>query len=158
MTDETADDFQTAFWSTKHALAVAAATAYARHGVYEGQQFILRRLWQEDGLTPGQVAKQLGLATPTVTRATTRMETAGLVRREPHPTDRRLVRLYLTERGRALEREIETESARLTERALTSFSAAERAALVRALRRIEANLTDGGTDAAAEGDPGRTAR
>ncbi|WP_036504104.1 MarR family winged helix-turn-helix transcriptional regulator [Nocardia aobensis] len=153
MTD---DDFQTAFWSTKHALAVAAAAAYARHGVYEGQQFILRQLWQEDGLTPGQVAKRLGLATPTVTRATTRMEAAGLVRREPHPTDRRLVRLHLTARGRDLEHEIEAESARLTERALISFSAAERAALFRALRRIEANLTE--TAPAAEANPGREAR
>src|SRR5580692_7637247 len=63
------------------------ATAFARHGVHEGQQFVLRSLWAEDGLTPGEVARRLGLATPTVTRATTRMEAAGLLRREPHPSD-----------------------------------------------------------------------
>ena len=100
-------DFQTAFWSAKHALALASATAFARHGVHEGQQFVLRSLWAEDGLTPGQVAKRLGLATPTVTRATTRMEAAGLLRREPHPSDRRMVRLRLTGRGRGLEKVID---------------------------------------------------
>jgi MarR family transcriptional regulator, organic hydroperoxide resistance regulator len=137
------DDFQTAFWSAKHALAVAAAAAYAEHGVYEGQQFILRCLWAEDGLTPGEIAKRLGLATPTVTRATTRMAAAGLVRREPHPTDRRLVRLELTDRGRELEHRIEEAGAQLTERALAGFTAAERIAVLAALRRIEHNLDRG---------------
>src|SRR5580700_6560202 len=93
---EPAADFQTAFWSAKHALALASATAFARHGVHEGQQFVLRALWTEDGLTPGEIARQLGLATPTVTRTATRMEAAGLLRRQPHPTDRRMVRLFLT--------------------------------------------------------------
>ncbi|MCX4095353.1 MarR family transcriptional regulator [Nocardia sp. alder85J] len=137
------DDFQTAFWSAKHALAVAAAAAYAEHGVYEGQQFILRCLWAEDGLAPGEVAKRLGLATPTVTRATTRMEAAGLLRREPHPTDRRLVLLHLTERGRELEHRIEEAGALLTERALAGFTAAERVGVLAALRRIEGNLSRG---------------
>src|ERR1700756_248438 len=94
------DDFQAAFWSAKHALSMVTATAFSRHGVHEGQQFILRCLWTEDGLTPGEIARRLGLAPPTVTRAATRMEAAGLLRREPHLSDRRLVRLRLTERGR----------------------------------------------------------
>src|ERR1700761_6022199 len=62
---EPAVDFQAAFWSAKHALALASATAFSRHGVHEGQQFILRRLWAEDGQTPGEIAKALGLATST---------------------------------------------------------------------------------------------
>src|SRR6201992_1204769 len=74
---EPAVDFQAAFWSAKHALALASATAFSRHGVHEGQQFILRRLWAEDGQTPGEIAKALGLATSTVTRAATRMEAAS---------------------------------------------------------------------------------
>src|SRR6201996_4857355 len=84
-------DFEEAFRQAKHALANASISVFARHGVYEGQQFVLRRLWREDGQTPGQIARQLGLATPTVTRAATRMEAAGLLRREPHPGDRRAV-------------------------------------------------------------------
>jgi DNA-binding MarR family transcriptional regulator len=134
-------DFQPVFWATKRVLAHASATAFSRHGVYEGQQYVLQRLWKQDGLTPGELAKGLGLATATVTRATTRMEAAGLVRREPHERDRRLVRLFLTERGRALERAIGEEMDQLSERALSSLDYSERAALVRSLNSIRRNLT-----------------
>jgi MarR family transcriptional regulator, organic hydroperoxide resistance regulator len=136
-------DFQTAFWSAKHALAHASAAAFAQHGVHEGQQFVLRCLWREDGLSPGEIARRLGLSTPTVTRAATRMTAAGLLRREPHPSDRRLVRLRLTDRGRKLEKIIDEETRQLTERALATLSAAEREALVAALEQIRRNLTAG---------------
>jgi DNA-binding MarR family transcriptional regulator len=139
---ESPDDFQTVFWAAKHALSTATAAAFSRHGVHEGQQFILRRLWTEDGLAPGEIAKRLGIATPTVTRAATRMEAAGLLRRAPHPSDRRLVRLMLTDRGRALEKAIAAETDRLTDRALATFGPAERAALIQALVDIRHNLTD----------------
>ena len=139
---ESPDDFQTAFWAAKHALSTATVAAFSRHGVYEGQQFILRRLWAEDGLAPGEIAKRLGIATPTVTRAATRMEAAGLLRREPHPKDRRLVRLMLTDRGRSLEKVIAAETDRLTDRALATFGPAERADLIQALVDIRHNLAD----------------
>ncbi len=136
-------DFEDAFRLAKHALAQASTSVFARHGVYEGQQFVLRLLWREDGLTPGQLARQLGLSTPTVTRAATRMEAAGLLRREPDPGDRRLVRLWLTPRGRELEGVIGPEMHALTEQTLGGFSAAERTELIQALRRIHANLSAG---------------
>src|SRR6516162_5023024 len=139
--DQPAPDFQTAFWAARHALSVATAAAFSRHGVHEGQQFILRCLWAEDGLPPGEIARRLGLATPTVTRAATRMEAAGLLRREPHPGDRRLVRLRLTDRGRELEKVIDEQTNQLTERALATLSAAERESLVRALHEIRRNLS-----------------
>jgi len=136
-------DFQTAFWAAKHALALASATAFSRHGVHEGQQFVLRTLWAQDGLPPGEIARRLGLATPTVTRAANRMEAAGLLRREPHPSDRRMILLYLTSRGRELEKAIDAEMHRLTERALATVGVAEREALIHTLRQINRNLSAG---------------
>lgn len=141
--DDATRDFETAFWLAKHAIADASSTAFARHGVHPGQQFVLRRLWREDGLSPGEIARQLGLATPTVTRTASRMEAAGLLRRAPHPTDRRLVRLYLTERARELEKVIDADMHEVTERALAGLTAAEREVLVRALTRIHGNLSAG---------------
>ena len=140
MSEDPAVAFQPAFWAAKRVLARASATAFARHGVHEGQQYILLCLWAGDGLAPGELAKRLGLATPTVTRAAARMEAAGLLRREPHERDRRLVRLFLTDRGRALEKDIGREIDNLSERALASLDASERAALVRYLDSIRDNL------------------
>ena len=141
MSEDPTGDFQSVFWAAKRAMALASSAAFSRHGVHEGQQFILRSLWAEDGLTPGELARRLGLATPTVTRATARMEASGLVRRVPDDRDRRLVRLQLTRRGRELEEVIGREMAHLNERALATFDSAERARLVVALNEIRRNLS-----------------
>jgi DNA-binding MarR family transcriptional regulator len=141
MSEDPTAAFQPAFWAVKLVLARASATAFARHGVHEGQQYILRCLWQEDGLPPGELAKRLGLATPTVTRAAARMEAAGLIHREPDERDRRLIRLYLTDRGSTLEKVIAQEIDELSERALATLTVTERATLVRYLDTIHRNLS-----------------
>jgi DNA-binding MarR family transcriptional regulator len=153
MSENPTRNFQPVFWAAKRVLANASATAFARHGVFEGQQYILQCLWAQEGLTPGEVARHLGLATPTVTRATARMEAAGLLRREPHDRDRRRVRLFLTERGRALEQTIGREIDKLSERALASLDQSERAALVRALDSIRRDLSSGTAPAGEDAQP-----
>jgi DNA-binding MarR family transcriptional regulator len=134
------DEFQASFWAAKRAMAEAAEAAFQRHGVRSGQQWILRCLWAEDGLSPGEIARRLDLATPTVTKAATRMEAAGLLARLGHPDDARLVRLCLTDRGRALEKTISEEMHQLTRRALGDLGADDVAALTRYLVRIRENL------------------
>jgi DNA-binding MarR family transcriptional regulator len=134
------DEFQAAFWSAKRAMAEASEAAFQRHGVRSGQQWILRRLWDEDGQTPGEIARQLELSTPTVTKAAMRMEAAGLIDRRPDPRDARLVRLFLSERGRALEKTIAEEMAQLARRSLATLSEDEVRALVAALVAIRRNL------------------
>lgn len=135
------DEFQVAFWAAKRAMAEASEAAYNRHGVRAGQQWILQRLWAEDGQTPGEIARALGLSTATVTNSATRMEAAGLVERRPHPTDARRVRLFLTGRGRGLQRAIDQEMAALTERALADLDEEQRRSLVTTLGSIRRNVS-----------------
>lgn len=114
----------------------AADEAMSRHGVRVGQNVILELLWIRDGQTPGELASALGIATPTVVRSAERMQAAGLLTRRPHETDGRVVRLWLTPRGRGLQPVIEQERAHLAERALAELDADQRAALLSALTKI----------------------
>jgi DNA-binding MarR family transcriptional regulator len=52
-----------------------------------------------------------------------------------------MVRLRLTDRGRALEKDVDAEITRVTERALAGLSPGERDALTLALRTIHRNLS-----------------
>jgi hypothetical protein len=141
--DQPAPDFQTAFWATKHALAAATAAAFSRHGVHQGQQFILRQLWAEDGQTPGEIARRLGLATSTVTRAATRMEAAEACR-AASPIRATGGWSGGAHRARALLEEdvIAAETDKLTERALATFGPAERGSVIRALAPSGATSPD----------------
>jgi MarR family transcriptional regulator, organic hydroperoxide resistance regulator len=111
------------------------------HGLHAGQQFVLRRLWQEDGLSVTQLRDRLGVEMPTVTRALQRMERRGLVQRRPDTTDERSVRIYLTEAARQLADVIPAALERADHVALQGFSEEERATLLHLLRRMDENLT-----------------
>ncbi|AIQ65981.1 hypothetical protein PSTEL_25565 [Paenibacillus stellifer] len=51
------------------------------------------------GLKVSELSRFLGLTPPTVTQLINSLEAKGMVRREPDPSDRRVVRVALTERG-----------------------------------------------------------
>ena len=112
----------------------------AEHGVRVGQQVVLEALWREDGLTPGELARRIGVETPTVVRGVRRMEAAGLVVRRDDLRDGRLVRVYLTDRGRELEGIIPQAEDTVIEEAFSGFSTKEREQLTRLLSRILENL------------------
>lgn len=59
-------------------------------------------LRQRDGLTMGELGESLFLETNTLTPLVKRLETAGLVTRRRDTADERVVRVALTEHGRAI--------------------------------------------------------
>jgi len=121
---------------------VAADQTMGRYGVRVGQNLVLEVLWADDGLTPGELAERLHLATPTVVKSATRMEAAGLVERRPHERDARLVRLWLTERGRAVRVDVERARDELERRVTAPLTAEERLHLRSALAKIVAEFAD----------------
>lgn len=135
----------TLFTHASKLLRTAADDAMSPHGVRVGQNVILEVLWRHDGLTPGEVARRLDLATPTVVNAATRMETAGLLTRRRDRGDARLVRLHLTDRARAVEGAVRQERDTLERRATATLTEEERRHLQSALAKIIAALSRDGT-------------
>ena len=133
-------DLLTLFTQAAKLLREAADDAMSRHGVRVGQHIVLAALWSEDGLTPGEVARRLGVATPTIVNTATRMEDAGLVIRRPDLADGRLVRLHLTPRGRSVRTAVRNSRAALERQATATLTTAELAHLHSALTKIIAQV------------------
>jgi DNA-binding MarR family transcriptional regulator len=110
------------------------------HGVHPGQDYVLDELWQRDGQPVGVLAGRIGIEVPTLVRTLTRMEAAGLLRREADPQDGRRAIVRLTERGRQLEEVVPEILADVTEQATRGMSDGEREQLLRMLRELRENL------------------
>ncbi|MEU7866829.1 MarR family transcriptional regulator [Dactylosporangium sp. NPDC049140] len=117
-------------------LRAAADEAMSAHGVRIGQNLVLEVLWERDGLSPGELAARLNVTTPTVVNTATRLVNDGLIERRPDPTDRRLVRLYLTEKARAAEAPITEARRNLADHALATLTEEEREVMAVALQKI----------------------
>ena len=134
------NDFIPLFTRASKLMRGAADAAFTRHGVRVGQNLLLEQLWEEDGLTPGEIAQQLGVSTPTVVKMATRMEAGGFLERRPDERDARLVRLYLTDLGRSVRKPLERELEQLRQQATANLTAAERREFEAALAKMVDNL------------------
>ncbi|WP_030464180.1 MarR family winged helix-turn-helix transcriptional regulator [Kitasatospora sp. NRRL B-11411] len=134
-------DFLDLHGKTSKALRAAADAGMRRHGLHLGQNLLLAALWEQDGRTPGEIAAALEVTTPTVVKMATRMATAGLLTRARDDRDQRLVRLWLTDAGRALQQPVEAERRRLEEQVTAGLTATERRHLLTALAKIHRAAT-----------------
>ncbi len=112
-------------------------------GLHRGQNFILRMLWEEEGLSQSELADRLGLSPATITNALQNMERAGLVRREQDAEDQRISRVYLTETGQEIRSRAEALWQALEDRAFGGLSAGEQEQLHALLLRVRDNLGGG---------------
>lgn len=124
---------------TSKAVRAAVDAALQQHGLHLGQDRLLAVLWEQDGRTPGQIAAAVNVTTPAVVKMAGRMVDAGLIVRRRDEQDNRLVRLWLTEAGRALRRPVEAERRRIEEAVTENLTAAEREHLMSALAKVHAS-------------------
>jgi MarR family transcriptional regulator, organic hydroperoxide resistance regulator len=71
-------------------------------GLHAGQDLVIFRLLEEDGLSQSQLAAVLGVEIATVAKTVQRMEKEGLLIRRQDAEDARISRVYLTEKGWSL--------------------------------------------------------
>jgi DNA-binding MarR family transcriptional regulator len=102
---------------------------------------MLRLLWEQEGMTHTELARELRVQPATITKMIQRMEKAGFVLRRHDPDDQRVSRVYLTPAGRAIQDDVKQVWRRLEEEAFAGFAEEETVQLRRFFLRIRDNLT-----------------
>jgi MarR family 2-MHQ and catechol resistance regulon transcriptional repressor len=124
-------------WKAAH-----AAQAYAEKSILKlemcGSDFaVLEALLHKGPLPVNEIGKKVQLTSGSITVAVDRLETRGFVERRAHDTDRRARIVHLTKEGRKLITRAYADHAADMERLSSdSLTTAERATLIRLLKKI----------------------
>ena len=92
------------------------------------------------GATPSDLAAHSGRDKGQLARLLANLRDRGLLEAQPDADDRRVMRLYPTEKARQLHAEVQAQRRALAVRAVAGFSAAEQQTLLQLLQRVEQNL------------------
>ena len=122
---------------------------FAEHGLAGGDFDVittLRRSGAPYRLTPGELSRSTMVTTGGMTKRLDRLESLGLIRREPDPRDRRGKQIALTDDGRALADRAVDAHLQNEQRLLAGLSEARRRELASLLRelliRIDAEVVE----------------
>lgn len=110
-------------------------------GLQPGQAPMLFALFRKDGQIQKDLAERLHLSPATVNVTLKRLEKAGLVERRRDANDQRRSQVFLTERGRSLQAQVDACIITTDNECLAGFTPEERAQFAGYLQRLAANLT-----------------
>jgi DNA-binding MarR family transcriptional regulator len=111
-------------------------------GLFAGQEQVLQALAAADQMTMGELAAILRVRPPTASKTISRLATLNLVERHTEPGDARIVRVRLTEEGRARAAAIGQLWDDVEAELLQDFDGKERKRLRKLLRRVARNLAE----------------
>ncbi|HYZ14750.1 MAG TPA: MarR family transcriptional regulator [Candidatus Acidoferrum sp.] len=110
------------------------------HDVTLGQYFVLRELWENEGITQRELSARIGVQEPGTVAAIDAMEKRDLVLRVRSKQDRRKIHVYLTARGRGLRHQLLGYARDVIDEAMADFSREEVETLRSLLQRLKARL------------------
>ncbi|MBV8887913.1 MAG: MarR family transcriptional regulator [Chroococcidiopsidaceae cyanobacterium CP_BM_RX_35] len=128
------------FLRTTASVLEAYDAHFDRYGLSMGKFSVLMLLEQtcRQGLTPSECAERAGVTRGTITGLLDGLERDGLVKREPHPADRRRMVIQLTQKGQQLLTSMLPDHFCRTSALFGSLTAAERQTLVKLLSKLQA--------------------
>lgn len=111
------------------------------YGITRREWRILSFLAEREGALSSQLAEHAMLDRARTSRTLTSLAAKKLVSRQPRPSDRREVHVFLTEEGRRLYGEIYPRVAAINREIVSTLSAAERAVLDAAVDTLQAQAS-----------------
>jgi MarR family transcriptional regulator for hemolysin len=113
-----------------------------RSGLTRSQWQVLTYLAQNEGINQARLAELIEVEPITLGRIVDRLEAMGLIKRDPHPTDRRTWLLHLVEAARPKLEQIRELGDVTHEEALAGVSEDDGQRLLKTLEAMKANLTE----------------
>ena len=113
----------------------------AELGLQQGQDVLLRHVWQKDGLLQSELVGCLSVEPPTVTKMLARLEKAGFLKRRRDPKYKKQWRVYLTAKGKHVEKAVQEHWTRMEALATHGLAAAEKRTFIELATRVRENLT-----------------
>lgn len=112
------------------------------HSVSLGYWSFLRILWEREGLTQRELSELAGLREPTAYNALQQMEKLGYITRRKLPNNMRNICVYLTPKGKTLQKSLIPLAENLHEVAVRGVSAKNLQLVRKTLQTIIKNLED----------------
>lgn len=106
-----------------------------------GQYLYLVRIYENPGIIQDQLAELIMVDRTTISRAINRLQEKGFIYRQEDPINKKIKRLYVTEKGQELYPYIMRENEYSTQTALAGLTAADIQQLQEALRIIRGNVS-----------------
>jgi DNA-binding MarR family transcriptional regulator len=122
-----------AFWRMKGAFE-------REMGVSAGTWFSLALLSKKGGISQGELSQKFEIDPSRVTRLAKRLEREGLILRKRDPEDHRIVRMFLTEKGRGLVEDLSEHRVRFDRQIGSMLSPEELTELRRMLGVLAENM------------------
>ncbi len=111
-------------------------------GMTQAQWRAIMVLWRNPGISQARLADILEMQPISVARLLDRMQGASLVERQPDPTDRRAVRLFLSDKAEPLRQRLCAYGAETRKLVLEGISPKEQEQLMDILNRMRANMAE----------------
>jgi DNA-binding MarR family transcriptional regulator len=108
--------------------------------LYVGQDNLLHRLWAGDGITQMQLSEYLKCEPPTISNTVKSLEQNGFIYRQRDELDGRVMRIFLTEKGKEVEQAVTLKWQEHQELLLKSVSEEEQLLLNDLIKRMKKNL------------------
>ena len=111
-----------------------------KHGLTIALWPTLMCLWEEEGITQRDIAAKSKVENSTTTRTLDKLEKLELVERRADPNSRRSFRIYLTEKGKALEEQLISIPARLNKELMSELDEQEQQQILKLLQKMVAEI------------------
>ena len=109
-------------------------------GLTRGQPRILDYLFHHDGCMQKDFCREYSLEASTVSNLLVAMEKDGLLRRERNPSTSRIVNVYITEKGKQVQHNLEPVYDKLEDIAFEGISEEEKEHFLMILKTITKNM------------------